>query len=130
MARSGRKRRMPRAQREALLLARAGRLRPLREVRGPSLVVGRQRPLRRPRRSRIAFTGSHRYAERLVVSRKPLERVRKTIPYRVQFLDPKRVLVCVRRKIRREVMFALGKGGKRGRERNRRRRDAYSGVSC
>lgn len=46
---------------------------------------------------------------------------------RVGFADPKRVSVCVRRKIRKEVILAKGKGGSRHR---RPRRNYWSDVDC
>lgn len=45
------------------------------------------------------------------------------------FSAPKRVAVCVRRQRRKEVLFATGKGGRRGRQRQRRRSE-FSEVSC
>lgn len=47
----------------------------------------------------------------------------------LSFDAPKRVLICVRRGIRKQVIHALGKAGKRGRG-AKRRRTAHSGVSC
>lgn len=44
----------------------------------------------------------------------------------VAFDQPRRVLVCVRRKARREVLFARGTFGRGGQG----RRSAYSGISC
>lgn len=46
----------------------------------------------------------------------------------VAFRRPSRVLVCVRRRIRREVMHAFGKAGKVGQKRPRR--GPYSSVRC
>lgn len=47
----------------------------------------------------------------------------------VQFANPRRVVVCVRRKIRKEVMFALGVGGQAGRK-AKPRKSAGSEISC
>lgn len=47
---------------------------------------------------------------------------------RVAFSNPSRVLVCVRRSIRREVLHALRKSGRRGQKPPRR--TWYSSVSC
>lgn len=44
-----------------------------------------------------------------------------------KFRQPKAVAICVRRKQRREVLFASGKGGKGWR---RKRRNAWSDVHC
>lgn len=46
---------------------------------------------------------------------------------RLMFRAPKYVLVCVRRKQRKEVLFALGKGGRGNR---RGRRNFFSDVRC
>lgn len=48
---------------------------------------------------------------------------------RQAFKFPDRVLVCVRRKQRRETLFALGRTGKGSKNPNRRRSE-YSDVSC
>ena len=55
----------------------------------------------------------------------------RTARYQVPALDHNRhpVLVCVRRKQRREVIFAMKKNGKGARAR-RRRRNYYSNVRC
>lgn len=47
----------------------------------------------------------------------------------IKFADPKGVLTCVRRGIRREVLFALGVGGQGGRKR-KPRFTAASKISC
>lgn len=47
---------------------------------------------------------------------------------KLAFSSPDQVALCVRRKIRREVMFAKGKGGRRGQRRPRR--SWYSRISC
>lgn len=47
---------------------------------------------------------------------------------RISFVDPHRVLVCVRRKVRKEVMHALRHAGRSGQRKPRR--NAYSSVSC
>lgn len=44
--------------------------------------------------------------------------------------DPKRVLTCARRNQRKQVMFATGKGGARGRQRTRRRLNPDSEIRC
>lgn len=46
----------------------------------------------------------------------------------LRFSDPKLVAKCVRRKERREVLFASKRTGKGARA--RRRRDAFSGIGC
>lgn len=46
----------------------------------------------------------------------------------IAFANPRRVLVCLRRKARREVLLALGQGG--GRKGRKPRRTEYSDVRC
>lgn len=47
----------------------------------------------------------------------------------IRFASPRGVAICVRRKIRKEVLFALGVGGQGGRK-NKPRRSAGSEISC
>lgn len=65
--------------------------------------------------------------------RKPLagvtDRDRRFPGDRVRFAVPSHVVKCVRRKERRQVMFAMGKTGKGARARVRRR-DEWSNVHC
>lgn len=51
------------------------------------------------------------------------------LPIGVTFHNPTKVLVCVRRKSRREVLFALQKTGK-GSALGKRRRSHYSEIQC
>lgn len=48
--------------------------------------------------------------------------------HRIGFEQPERVLICVRRKMRREVLHALRKTGRVGQRRPRR--NWYSSISC
>lgn len=48
----------------------------------------------------------------------------------VAFADPSHVAVCVRRKTRREVIFASGAGAKRTKRRRPQRRSATSAIRC
>jgi len=50
-----------------------------------------------------------------------------SLPYQIGFQAPRQVAVCVRRKVRREVIHARGIAGSRVR---RPRRTEYSGVTC
>lgn len=47
----------------------------------------------------------------------------------VRFQTPSRVAVCVRRKMRKEVLFAIGVGGQSGKK-NKPRKAFSSAVSC
>lgn len=67
------------------------------------------------------FVAAPRAAARLVAKKSGLTGI--------QFADPTRVLVCVRRKVRKEVMFALGVGGSGG-AKKRPRRTSASSISC
>jgi len=50
------------------------------------------------------------------------------VPTGIQFEDPSRVLICIRRQKRKEVLHALKKTGRTGQ--NRPRRNHYSEVLC
>lgn len=56
-------------------------------------------------------------------------RVPIRLPHRVQFDAPARVVVCVRRQTRKEVLHALKKVG-RGKGGGKKRRNYWSDVSC
>lgn len=64
-------------------------------------------------------------------------RIRKAPPrkgeaflaHRLNFAEPNRTLICVRRKQRKEVLHALKKVG-RGRGRGAKRRNWYSNIGC
>lgn len=50
------------------------------------------------------------------------------LPWRLEYATPRNIPICVRRKIRRQVLLALGNtGGGRGK---RKRRNLYSGIKC
>lgn len=53
---------------------------------------------------------------------------RRSLPFSVSFRDPSRVHLCVRRKVRREVLFA--KGGAGSRKMRPPRRNYFSSVRC
>lgn len=52
-----------------------------------------------------------------------------SLPRTVQFQAPKKVLVCIRRQQRKEVLFALRKTGK-GAKARKHRRSFYSDIRC
>lgn len=52
-----------------------------------------------------------------------------SLPWHVAFSEPRNVVVCVRRKSRREVLFALNRTGK-GAQKKRRRRNSHSSTRC
>lgn len=57
-----------------------------------------------------------------------LSPITKPISERVAFVDPRRVITCIRRRIREEVLHALRKTGKTGQRRPKW--TEYSHVSC
>lgn len=76
---------------------------------------------RRLLRPAVTFSGSN-YALRSSPSKS------RRVPFGVGFVAPRRVVVCVRRKQRREVLFAVGGAGSR--KMRRPRRNEYSNVRC
>lgn len=67
------------------------------------------------------------YANNIGVSRSAKNKSRR-FPFAVGFKSPSRVYLCVRRKVRREVMFA--KSGAGSRRMRRPKRNYYSDVRC
>lgn len=59
---------------------------------------------------------------------KPQGGAKRSYLHGLRFFNPQYVYLCARRKIRREVLFALGKGGKGSRA--PKRRNEHSEVSC
>ena len=84
-----------------------------------------------PTFSRPAFSKFQRSATRLVMPN-PVQRAalmnKRASGWATAFDKPRDVMVCVRRKIRREVIHALGLGGAAGMV--PRKRNPFSGVSC
>lgn len=56
-------------------------------------------------------------------------RARAAPPVAVGFHAPKKVVICVRRRMRKEVLFALNRTGK-GAKKRKHRRSYYSDVRC
>lgn len=52
------------------------------------------------------------------------------VSYTGRFREPKKVLVCVRRRARREVLHALGYAGRRGSGGRPRRRNSETYIKC
>lgn len=52
------------------------------------------------------------------------------IPAGLRFAIPSHIAVCVRRKVRREVLHALDRTSKRGRGGGKRHRNFWSGIKC
>lgn len=77
--------------------------------------------------TRPAVTIGPRLGSRLVVS-PPTKRQRGGLPTTVSFAAPKKVVICVRRQRRKEVIFAMGKGGSHAPRVNHR--NQFSDVRC
>lgn len=82
-----------------------------------------ERSLRPP----MTFVGG---ASRLVAKRPPSSGRSSYPGARIGFEVPRAVVVCVRRKQRKEVLHALGKVGRGAGTTRRRRRNGWSDVDC
>lgn len=85
---------------------------------------GPRRPARSFLRSRHRLTDLNKKAPRSRANRTALSNVSG----RLAFQGPENVLVCVRRNMRRQVMFAKKKTGRRGQRPPRR--NWFSSISC
>lgn len=65
---------------------------------------------------------------RLVAASVPQNRPYQRMTAPVAFQAPRRVLVCVRRRIRKQVIHAFGHAGRTGQKRPRR--NEYSTINC
>lgn len=79
-----------------------------------------------PAKSLRSPRGVHGGPARLTARTEPSRPGR--LPYAVNFLVPKKTVVCIRRQRRKEVLFAKRKAGKRGQRRSRR--NFFSEVRC
>lgn len=71
---------------------------------------------------------TQRFAARLTTARVPTQTI-GNFRHRVRFARPDLVAVCLRRKVRKEVLHALHRTG-RGRGKAPRRRNLYSNIKC
>lgn len=55
---------------------------------------------------------------------------RRLVPSAVKFANPRGILICVRRSIRKEIMHALGKAGAGQKRQKRPVRSEYSSIHC
>lgn len=87
-------------------------------------------PERADRSALSLFGRPHRLAVHKVEHRpaRPVLSKRSSPPHRIQFVDPRQVVVCVRRQQRKEVLHALGRTGRGARA--PRRRTWRSDISC
>lgn len=81
--------------------------------------LGRSRPVR-------VFSG---HPVQPLVPAAPRRRPGAALPARIGFPHPGRTVLCVRRAVRREVLFAKGGAGGRA-SRARKRRNQWSDVKC
>lgn len=80
------------------------------------------------RTHRLAVDQPRRVSEPPGLHGRAKKRRRRALSFaRIKFEDPK-TLICVRRRRRREVLFAKGVGG--GRVSRRRRTNEFSSISC
>jgi len=54
----------------------------------------------------------------------------RNVPRGIKFDSPKRIAICIRRNIRREILHAIGVAGRRGNGNRTKRKTIYSGISC
>lgn len=94
---------------------------------------GRNRPLKTTRGTRLP-PHQLKTTKKISVRRGPHGRPLKsktvrvrTLTARLKFAAPKKTMICIKRKIRREVLLAFGRGG--GRHKNPKR-NRHSEVSC
>lgn len=95
-------------------------------------------PSMRISRSLDGLTGPSKLVSRPIARRKTAGGVMRKVGiqkgprfphYGVGFAQPAKVLICVRRTRRKQVIFATGKGGARGKQR-RRRNNEFSQIRC
>lgn len=80
-----------------------------------------------PFRAPLSLLGRPR--PRIIAPQLPMRSGKRPRLYQLAFQAPDDVIVCVRRKRRKEVLFAKNKAGKSGQQR-KRRRTYFSSISC
>lgn len=78
-------------------------------------------------RRRITTAGKIAYKKMVPAKRRAQLRELRT---RAEYVNPNNVYVCIRRKLRREVLFALDHMRKGGRGGGKRRRTEQSNIKC
>lgn len=101
---------------------------PARHVRSPSVAIEDRRSYHPLQKFRPARQWSGHPVKPNVVA-KPSRKFSAALPFNTRFAAPARTMICVRRKTRKEVLFATMKTGKGARSRSRRR-NYFSEVSC
>lgn len=81
-----------------------------------------------PDRHLVPAPATVRSASRIVM--RPGRRIRRSLRAPLGFADPRRVMVCVRRATRRQVLFAKSGGGAPKRKQRFNRRNEWSNYSC
>lgn len=86
-----------------------------------------------------ALKSPRRWRHRLVVAsvRRPTRSVGRrlaasgvVVPHAVRFSNPRHLMLCVRRRVRREIIFALRLRGRGAGRRRKPRRNQYSDIRC
>lgn len=118
------------------LLSPLSPLKPIRHVTPKRLTLIEDRRSWHPQGASAPAKSVHKSRHRLAL--KPgasVQGVRSTpartapMPAGIHFQAPKKVLICIRRKMRKQVLFALRKTGK-GAKARKHRRSFYSSVRC
>lgn len=94
-------------------------------------------PLKQIEDRRTYYPGKFRPAGLISVGKRPRLIAKQNPAYKapsqtkaiVAFAEPKKVAVCIRRKTRKEVLFATGKGGSRKKQKPPRKSE-FSDISC
>lgn len=79
---------------------------------------------------KMAVSALRRSATRLVARQNPLHNQLSQTKALVAFADPDKVHICLRRRVRKQIMHALGKAGKGSRFFKKPRRNEFSSVHC
>lgn len=108
------------------LIARLHPLPPMLVSRTPLRTIDDRRTFHPSPFTRPAVSAGRRADTKLVVPSQSLRDVQR-LNHTVQFKEPRKVLICVRRKIRKEVIHAKGVGGSRVRK---PKRNQFSDVKC
>lgn len=85
----------------------------------------------RPARFEVSVTPFHKVHSRSVIARSYYTNAPRglQVPWGIKFSNPLSVTACIRRKMRRAVMFAMGRTRK-GAGARRHKRNSYSNVRC
>lgn len=111
------------SQREISYISRRDRLLRLSEKRRKETLRDRRiedRRLFTPDRALLLTSGGKLATYQVHRPRVTVRSRKNVLPHRIEFRDPRRTIVCRRRRKRREVLFAMKRTGKGARRRKRR----------